>query len=101
MSSILYLVPETDAWRDELRALTEAIGINPEEKQKKPKMEQPRTAHYSQETGRLIPPPSRAMSRGNSRASRREQAFNQFSHIAEGPDVESMVRYIQFLQLPW
>lgn len=79
-----FLVPVTEAWRDELRALTEAIGVSNNNLPKisdgrplKPTTSdghrsrmatvgeggRPRTTQYSANTGRLIPPPSRAMSR--------------------------------------
>lgn len=87
------LVPVTERWRDELKHLTEAIGLpEQQEKPQQPKeLERPRT-QYSEKTGRLIPPPSRAMSRGQSRGqSRGGQPMPNLQHIAAEPDMESMV----------
>lgn len=93
------LVPVTEAWRDELKALTDAIKEVEAEKPKEPKLpERPKT-QYSETTGRLIPPPSRAMSRGSSRqgsrqgsrAGQRDLFQRNFQHIAEDPDMESHV----------
>lgn len=58
----------------------------------------PKTSQYSAETGRLIPPPSRAMSRGPSRAGSRMSFMNKFQHITEDPDHENMVRKSLFLK---
>ena len=94
-----------EGWRDELNALTMALGAAPPAANQ-PQLQQvkpgtggkPRTCHYSSETGRLIPPPSRAMSRGNSRggsrggAVRQDQFMNKLEHIAEDPDMEGQVR---------
>ncbi|XP_069125038.1 protein TBATA-like isoform X2 [Argopecten irradians] len=90
------MVPVTEAWRDELQQLTRILMG--EEQQQKPKApaiprepERPRTL-YSAETGRLIPPPSRAMSRGASRRASRQGAREPLlRHIAAEPDMESMV----------
>jgi len=87
-----------EAWREELRALTDAIGL-PRDDILKPMPraapftpQRPRTTEYSTETGRLIPPPSRAMSRHASRQGRREQLFSQWQQtIGEQPEVEDMV----------
>ena len=89
-----FLVPVTEAWRDELKALTDAIKDYqpPQEQQQKP-LERPKT-QYSETTGRLIPPPSRAMSRGNSRQASRQGSRGgnrNFQHIAEDPDMETEV----------
>lgn len=87
----------TEAWRDELAHLTKDLGFNVEEQQRQlPQreiiQERPKTK-YSAETGRLIPPPSRAMSRGASRqGSRHGRIYNPLQHIAAEPDMESMVR---------
>ncbi|KAI0217165.1 Protein TBATA [Lamellibrachia satsuma] len=88
-----------DAWRDELRALTDAIGIpssdiiKPMPRREPPTPPpRPRTTEYSTETGRLIPPPSRAMSRHASRQGRREQLFSQWQQVTgQQPEVEDMV----------
>ena len=49
---------------------------------------------YSQETGRLIPPPSRAMSRGNSRRAQRSYGLGSLQHIVPAPDLENMVSIV-------
>lgn len=87
------LVPVTERWRDELKTLTEAIGLKEHEiAQQQPKeYERPRT-QYSEKTGRLIPPPSRAMSRGQSRGqSRGGRPLPNLQHIAAEPDMEATV----------
>lgn len=94
------LVPVTEAWRDELKSLTDALKeFEPEPPRMENKLpERPKT-QYSETTGRLIPPPSRAMSRGASRqASRqgsrqggRDVLQRNFQHISEDPDMEAQV----------
>ncbi|CAH1793819.1 unnamed protein product [Owenia fusiformis] len=85
------MVPVTETWREELRKLTEAAGLPQFSDQSRP-TEQPRQTVYSTNTGRLIPPPSRAMSRGpGSRMSQREKMFTQMEHIAAAPDTENTV----------
>jgi hypothetical protein len=90
---VLFSVPVTERWRDELKTLTEAIGLKEHEiSQQQPKeYERPRT-QYSEKTGRLIPPPSRAMSRGLSRGqSRGGRPMPNLQHIAAEPDMEATV----------
>lgn len=85
----MFLVPVTEAWRDELHSLTEALNLFPKEKPKEIKQEErPRTTQYSADTGRIIPPPSRAMSRKGSRQGHRQPLFD---HIVAEPDMESYV----------
>ena len=90
---IFVFISVTDAWRDELRALTDAIGLTEDAKKASMKAEpnKPRTSQYSSETGRLIPPPSRAMSRGASRASQRDKFMNKLQHITDDNSPENMV----------
>jgi len=98
-------VPVTEAWRDELKALTDAIKESKmEQAQQEPKLpERPKT-QYSETTGRLIPPPSRAMSRGpsrqgsrmGSRQGGRDMYQRNFQHIAEDPDMETHVSWSRF-----
>ncbi|XP_076459877.1 protein TBATA-like isoform X2 [Babylonia areolata] len=92
------LVPVTEAWRDELKRFAEQLGdgvtlTKDPAKDSLPKDEErPRTTLYSQETGRLIPPPSRAMSRGHSRRGQRTpNSYPSLQHIAPVPDVENVV----------
>ncbi|XP_076454397.1 protein TBATA-like isoform X2 [Babylonia areolata] len=92
------MVPVTEAWRDELKRFTDQLGdVNLGKDPARdclPKEEEPRprTSMYSQETGRLIPPPSRAMSRGNSRRGQRMGTLGGgLHHIAAAPDMENMV----------
>lgn len=92
------LVPVTEAWRNELQNLTQLLVGEEQPQQPKPCLpkepEKPRTL-YSAETGRLIPPPSRAMSRAASRRASRHGNRDQFlHHIAAEPDMESMVCFI-------
>lgn len=88
------LVPVTETWRDELANFTKSLGLDVELGQP-PKDEEtrPRTTVYSPETGRLIPPPSRAMSRSGSRKGRGQQQFigGNFQHISADPDLENIV----------
>lgn len=97
-------VPVTEAWRDELKALTEALkDYKPEPPAPKPEVERPKT-QYSETTGRLIPPPSRAMSRGSSRQGSRHGSrqgqrpgpHGYLQHIVENPDLENVVGKIPF-----
>lgn len=57
----------TEPWRVELQELAKAAGI-PEKAAETPKLERQRTSQYSAATGRIIPPPTKSLSRGNSRA---------------------------------
>ncbi len=80
----------SDAWRDELRALTDAIGGGPPKREKA--TARPRTSQYSAETGRLIPPPSRAMSRGGpSRGASRGFTATKQLDMMEDPAMEDQV----------
>ncbi|KAK7112442.1 protein TBATA-like isoform X2 [Littorina saxatilis] len=94
------LVPVTEAWRDELKRFADGLGDVPLTKDPardclpKAEEERPKTTMYSQETGRLIPPPSRAMSRGNSRRGQRTPYYGlggNLQHIAPAPDMENVV----------
>ncbi|GFO23518.1 protein spatial [Plakobranchus ocellatus] len=113
------LVPVTEAWRDELKTFTRALGLGEEEQPgqvnsappndilqapprspRKDEETRPRSTMYSPETGRLIPPPSRAMSRGVSRRGARGAqiggpqqpwASGNLQHISTDPDLENMV----------
>uniref|UniRef100_A0A2C9LW82 Protein TBATA n=1 Tax=Biomphalaria glabrata TaxID=6526 RepID=A0A2C9LW82_BIOGL len=102
-------VPVTEAWRDELAAFTKSLLQDNEALQKELSADQraeedkrPRSTMYSPETGRLIPPPSRAMSRGASRRGRGNQQFvtGSLQHISADPDLENivMVMLCQILQ---
>ncbi|XP_071495051.1 uncharacterized protein [Diadema antillarum] len=87
---IFGLIPVTDRWRDELRAITEQAGLGLPREIKEVQAEQPkRTSVYSAETGRLIPPPSRAMSRGVSRQKQHDHEL--MYHIAAEGSNESLV----------
>lgn len=69
-------------------SLVEKAGLGLPQEVKDHQREQPkRTSVYSAETGRLIPPPSRAMSRGASRQRKREP----FLHIAPEQSNETLV----------
>ncbi|XP_033108171.1 protein TBATA-like isoform X2 [Anneissia japonica] len=84
------LIPMTDTWRDELRELTEKAGLGLPKELREQQQEQPRrTSVYSSDTGRLIPPPSRAMQRGFSRQRQREP--QHFNHIQPEQANESLV----------
>ena len=50
----------------EIQELAKAAGLTPRQEEP-PKEERVRTSQYSAATGRLIPPPSKAMSRSSSR----------------------------------
>ncbi|XP_033108173.1 protein TBATA-like isoform X3 [Anneissia japonica] len=84
------VIPMTDTWRDELRELTEKAGLGLPKELREQQQEQPRrTSVYSSDTGRLIPPPSRAMQRGFSRQRQREP--QHFNHIQPEQANESLV----------
>ncbi|XP_022112203.1 protein TBATA-like isoform X2 [Acanthaster planci] len=86
----LGLIPLTDLWREELRQLTEKAGLGlPKEIKEQQEAQPKRTSVYSADTGRLIPPPSRAMSRGFSRQKQRPREL--FHHIAPEVDQEALV----------
>ena len=93
---LLRLVPVTEQWRDELQQLTKAIGFGTDEmappKPQAPGVpERPKT-QYSETTGRIIPPPSRAMSRGKTGSRQgRDKYYGTLQHIAPEPDMETMV----------
>ncbi|XP_022316135.2 protein TBATA-like isoform X2 [Crassostrea virginica] len=90
------MVPVTEQWRDELQQLTKAIGFGTDEmappKPQAPGVpERPKT-QYSETTGRIIPPPSRAMSRGKTGSRQgRDKYYGTLQHIAPEPDMETMV----------
>nr|XP_054773711.1 uncharacterized protein LOC129281817 isoform X2 [Lytechinus pictus] len=84
------LIPVTDKWRDELRDITEQAGFGLPKEIKQAQAEQPkRTSVYSADTGRLIPPPSRAMTRGASR--QKHEQHDLMYHIAAEGSNESLV----------
>ncbi|XP_025095180.1 protein TBATA-like isoform X1 [Pomacea canaliculata] len=93
------LVPVTETWRDELLRFTQALTNGADltvadvaAKDKKADDERPKTTVYSPETGRIIPPPSRALSRnGASRRAQRDRFLGNLQHIAAEPDMENMV----------
>ncbi|XP_071808803.1 protein TBATA-like isoform X2 [Asterias amurensis] len=86
----LGLIPITDLWREELRQLTEKAGMGlPKEIKEQQEVQPRRTSVYSAETGRLLPPPSRAMSRGFSRQKQRPRDL--FQHIVPEMDQEALV----------
>lgn len=107
------IVPVTEAWRDELRALTEAAynsapkqnlpqiangRVSPARstasRQRTPQTPKPQSqcsrpgtrvkTQYSAETGRIIPATSRP-------GTKRDRLFNKFEHIVEEPDKESTI----------
>ncbi|XP_029465156.1 protein TBATA [Rhinatrema bivittatum] len=68
----------SEAWREELRELAlKVCAATPVEAEKKEAEEPRRTTQYSAETGRIIPPASRAMMRHASRQSYRNNAKNK------------------------
>ena len=96
-----FLVGANEAWHDELKALTEALGVAQSNQlppvSQKPETGRPKT-QYSETTGRLLPPPSRGMSRSGgsrmgSRMGQRDAAFSaaMASMGAQEPDTEDMV----------
>ncbi|KAJ8022689.1 Protein TBATA [Holothuria leucospilota] len=88
-------IPYTEAWRDELVSLVDKAGLGLPKDVKEFQREQPkRTSVYSAETGRLIPPPSRAMSRGSSRQRQREP----FLHIMPEQSNETLTDSIAAVQ---
>ncbi|MEE6488544.1 hypothetical protein FKM82_015259 [Ascaphus truei] len=62
----------SDAWRGELRELATKVCNSPDKELQKKEAEEPRrSTQYSAETGRIIPPSSRAMTRQASRKANR------------------------------
>ncbi|ELU10012.1 hypothetical protein CAPTEDRAFT_221402 [Capitella teleta] len=83
------MVPVIDAWERELFSLAQALQLD---KHKPPPVQKPDSrARYSENTGRLIPPPSRAMTRGSSRGSRCDLRSSQYQHIVPQPDISGLV----------
>lgn len=90
---------QMESWRTELQNFTNQLGINlshtvPSRRpQNCPTEERPRTGAnmYSSETGRLIPPPSRAMSRHGPRLSLKERLFNQMTDHSYQTEMEHKV----------
>ncbi|XP_078469488.1 protein TBATA-like [Lampetra planeri] len=82
----------TDAWRDELRELTERAGFLARREKKPQQPEGPALrpgTRYSLATGRIVPPPSRAASRTPGRLSSRNGARDLAAH--GDPDHELLV----------
>ncbi|XP_042311986.1 protein TBATA isoform X2 [Sceloporus undulatus] len=69
----------SDAWREELRELAARVtAVSFAKKEKKETTEKSqRETQYSEETGRLIPPPSRAITRHSSRCTHKNNAKNK------------------------
>ncbi|CAK8696845.1 unnamed protein product [Clavelina lepadiformis] len=96
------LIPITDSWRNELRELCTKAGLVSDEQPAPYKpasqtvphpMTPARKTLYSAQTGRVIPPPSRAMSRQSVRnESSLSRHINQhYSHITAFPDTETLM----------
>ncbi|XP_039273502.1 protein TBATA-like [Styela clava] len=91
------LIPVTDSWREELRELCQKAGLVPEIQEELPRPvsqasilpQTKRRTIYSAETGRLVPPPSRAMSRQASRQGGRP--YGSYQHISAYPDTETLM----------
>ncbi|XP_077206613.1 protein TBATA isoform X2 [Paroedura picta] len=67
----------SEAWRDELRELTARLRAASFTKKKEATQKPQRETQYSEETGRLIPPSSRATTRHSSRRVHRNEAGNK------------------------
>ena len=89
------LVPVTDSWRDELRAFCGHAGLTqPPAPAPAPQTAaggKPRQTRYSENTGRLIPPPSRLSSRASSRGGGGGGGGGGFQHISVYPDSETLM----------
>ncbi|XP_050391285.1 protein TBATA isoform X2 [Patella vulgata] len=85
------LVPVTESWRDQLKMFTDQLNGDDNVVGVKREEDRPRTTMYSRDTGRIIPPPSRAMSRHASRRGQRTPFAGGFQHISSDPDIENMV----------
>ncbi|XP_069466846.1 protein TBATA isoform X2 [Ambystoma mexicanum] len=74
----------SEAWREELRELAARVCTSgPGESEKKQDAEEPRrSTQYSAETGRLIPPSSRALTRHGSRQANRNNTKNKGKNTA-------------------
>eukprot|EP00058_Branchiostoma_floridae_P010504 XP_002595992.1 hypothetical protein BRAFLDRAFT_123731 [Branchiostoma floridae] len=90
-----------NTWRDELKDIVEKAGLAPptEQELKDRDLLPKRQTKYSKETGRLIPPPSRAMSRQASRqGSRQGGRYNHFMHISPDPNAEVLILQTDSIQ---
>nr|XP_033799184.1 protein TBATA [Geotrypetes seraphini]XP_033799185.1 protein TBATA [Geotrypetes seraphini] len=68
----------SEAWREELRELAVKVCATPPVEAEQMEVEEPRrTTRYSAETGRIIPPPTRALTRHASRKTHRNNARNK------------------------
>ncbi|KAL8187008.1 UNVERIFIED_CONTAM: hypothetical protein K2H54_027418 [Gekko kuhli] len=67
----------SDAWRDELRELTARLRATSFTEKKETTQKPQRETQYSEETGRLIPPSSRATTYHSSRRVHRKDAKNK------------------------
>lgn len=68
LSLILEKKADIDPWRKELQDLAKAAGLSTESQDKAREEPRTRTSQYSAATGRLIPPPTKGLSRASSRA---------------------------------
>lgn len=89
---------QMESWREELHNFTNQLGFSPRYvlpgrlQEGLPEARSRTGANmYSSETGRLIPPPSRAMSRQGPRLSLKERLFNQMSEQSYQTEMENQV----------
>ena len=59
---------EVEPWRQELQDLAKSAGLTTETQEQPKELPRKRTSQYSAATGRLIPPPTKGLSRAGSRA---------------------------------
>lgn len=90
-----------ESWREELHNFTNQLGFSPSYvlpgrlQEGLPEARSRTGANmYSSETGRLIPPPSRAMSRQGPRLSLKERLFNQMSEQSYQTEMENQVSFL-------
>ncbi|XP_063290766.1 protein TBATA [Pelobates fuscus] len=81
----------SEAWREELRDLATKVCSNDKPEDKKEAEEPQRATLYSAETGRLIPPSSRARTRQASRKGNRNSTSRGKDHITLFQDQELLV----------
>ncbi|KAM4702930.1 protein TBATA [Rhinophrynus dorsalis] len=83
--------PVSEAWRDELRELAAKVCTSDKQLEKKEAEEPRRSTQYSAETGRIIPPSSRAMTRQASRKGNRSNNYKGKTPITYFQDQELLI----------
>lgn len=90
-----------EPWRVELQELAKTAGLTTEVSEKPREQPRKRTSQYSAATGRLIPPPSKGISRASSRAKTAQfiSHVNTPGNLLDQPNIEDTVGFNGFLLL--